>query len=168
MLFRVAFASLLLLAAAPAPMPGDDSAQLAGLFMQACVMQPNAHAMRAWAVAHSLKPLPTDAQGTWLGGQPGIAYDATDSAGKFVLAVRDNSNCATFAEHAQADALVAGLDPLLRHAGGTWTVEQDAPDPQNQELHERTYDLLLGGQAYHILIGTTEGGGQAMLGLSLR
>ncbi|HKM62183.1 MAG TPA: hypothetical protein VJY39_06805 [Acidisphaera sp.] len=164
MVLRVALASLVL-AAAPA---GDQSAQLSGLFMQACVQQPNAHAMRAWAAAHSLKPLPGDAQDSFLGGQPGVAYDATDAAGKFVLAVRDNSNCAAFADHAQADALAANLEPLLTQAGATWTVVQDAPDPQNHELHERSYTLMLGGQPYRLLIGTTEGGGQAMLGLSLQ
>ena len=165
MFLRVVLASLLLAAAAPA---ADESAQLSGLFMQACVLQPNAHAMRAWAVAHNLKQLPGDAQDAFLGGEAGIAYDASNSSGKFVLAVRNNSNCAAFADHARGEDLVADLEPLLRQAGATWTIEQDAPDPENRQLHERTYSLTLGGQPYRVLVGTSEGGGHAMLGLSVQ
>ena len=165
MYLRIALASLLLAAAAPVE---DESAQLSGLFMQACVLQPNAHAMRAWAASHNLKQLPGEAQDAFLGGEAGIAYDASNSSGKFVLAVRNNSNCATFADHAQAEKLVADLEPLLRQAGVTWTVEQDAPDPESPELHERTYNVTLGGQPYRLLVGTSEGGGHAMLGLSVQ
>ena len=165
MLLRVAFASLLLLAAAPV---GNESAQLSGLFVQACILQPNAHAMRMWAAAHDLKPLPGDVQGQFLGGAAGVAYDASDASGKFVLAIRDNSNCATFADHARQDELVGDLEPLLKQAGATWTVEQDAPDPENNGLRERTYALILGGQPYRLLVGTSDDNGRAMLGLSVQ
>jgi hypothetical protein len=165
MLPRVALASLLLLTAAA---PDDAPAQLAGLFMQACVMQPNAHAMRNWAAEQKLKQLPGQAQDAFLGGEPGVAFDASNPAGKFVLAVRDNSNCAVFAEHAQADPLIASLESSLTQAGASFKPEADQADPQEQTLHERTYELTLGGQPYTMLVGTSDNGGRAMVGLALR
>jgi hypothetical protein len=154
-------------AAAPGVDPGEGGAQVAGLFVQACLQHPGAVAsLRNWAAQHGLKALPPQGADAFLHGVHGLAYDATTPGGRFVLVSEDGGSCSAVAQHADPAALDAALAADLGKVGATITLVAERDDSEERALHLRTYRLNLDGRAYALVSGTTAGGGQAMLTLT--
>jgi len=161
---------LLMLAGAPAARaddPGRQSAvEVSGLFIQSCLrFAGDPTGLRAWAVAQKLPALPDAGQAAFLGGRPGIAYDATDAAGKFVLVSNDDGSCSAIAQRADPDALAEALPRLLREAGVTIRAAGERSDPEETALRWRGFEAAKGERRWSIAVGTASGraGGQAIL-----
>ncbi|WP_048862172.1 NMCC_0638 family (lipo)protein, partial [Acidisphaera rubrifaciens] len=130
--FRLLAVLAVLAVMAPATRARADSPaeQLAGLFVQGCV----AHAgsisgLRQWAAAKGLKSVPAQAAPAFLNKQPGIAYDASDPGGKFVLISDDGGGCAAIAQHADRAVLAATLSQFLARAGLPLVQISEEDDP---------------------------------------
>jgi hypothetical protein len=157
------------LLALPAAQARADSPaeQLSGLFVQACV----AHAgdvgrLRAWAAEHGLKSVPDQVRGTFLGGRPGIAYDASDRGGKFALASDDAGACAASTPQADPAVIAATLERFLPLAGARAVPTGEQDDPAEHGLHHRRFRLSVGAGEYALVVSTSRDGGLAMLTLT--
>lgn len=166
-----AFRLLAVLAAlAPAvPARADSPAeQLAGLFVQGCV----AHAgsisgLRQWAAAKGLKSVPAQAAPAFLNKMPGIAYDASDPGGRFVLISDDGGGCAAIAQHADRAVLASNLEQFLARAGLPLSQISEEDDHFAPGVRHRVYRLHQAGRDWQIVMSTTRDSGQAMLSLVL-
>jgi hypothetical protein len=134
-----ALAALALTVAAPGAYARDDAAQVAGLFMQACVAHAgDAAGTRRWASGGGMHALPPRVRAAFMGETPGIAFDATNREGKFVLLSADDGGCAAVADRAEADAVFAALEGMLRAAGIAVEATQ-ARDAKEPAVIVRTY-----------------------------
>ena len=146
--------------------PPDNAVQLAGLFMQSCVQfSGNRSALRDWARRTGLAEVPEPARTAFLHDAPGVVFDASNQAGKFVVISEDAGGCSALAETADGPALLAALEADLRQAGIGFTPGRDADDPEEQQLRHREYTASLGARTWRIVVGTVRDrqGGQAML-----
>ena len=146
-----------------------DAKQLAGLFVQTCVQfAGDAKALRGWAQKTRFAPLPPDGQSAFLNGLPGIAYDATNTHGKFVLISEDGGSCSAVAEHADGAALIAALEETLHEQKVVFQVTSQHPDREEAAMEHREYAATRDGRALAMLVSTTpgDGGGEAMLSLT--
>ena len=162
-------APTLLPPAARAGSPADDSRQADGLFLQTCVrFAGDTSGLRAWAKQTNFLPLPPQGQAAFLNGLPGIAFDATNTHGKFVLISEDGGECSVVAEHADPDALVGTLESMLATAKIGFKVTDQHTDPTEATLHHREYDATANGHGFSMLVSTTSGaqGGEAMLSVT--
>src|SRR3954464_15949829 len=83
------------------------SEQLAGLFMQSCVrFAGNAPGLSRWIDEIKLPALPPPGQQAFLKGRRGIAYDATNPEGKFVILSGEDGSCSAIVDRADSAALV--------------------------------------------------------------
>lgn len=150
--------------------PADDpAAQAAGLFMQSCVrFAANTKGLRAWAEGRHLARILPPHDEAFLYGLPGVAFDATTTAGKrikLVLVSEDSGSCSVVVQHAKGESLLRRLDADLRAAGVAFKVTEDGPDAQEKDLHNRAYDASLGDRQWQMLVSTVSdpAGGMAML-----
>jgi len=161
-------AVLALLAACPAAAaatPSDPAAELAGLFMQSCNrFVGNARGLRDWAVATGLPELPRQGEAAFLAGASGKVFDATDAAGKFVVASQDNGPCSAIAEAADGGAVVRALEQALHDSGIAFTLAAETDDAAEKALRHREYVVSQDRQAWQILVSFVfSGQGAAML-----
>jgi hypothetical protein len=157
--------AIALLTASPA-WADDQAEQTVGLFMQSCVQfAGHADALRGWAKSQGLMQLPEPVRQQFMQSAPGVAFDASDPAGKFVLISDDRGGCSVIAQRANGPAVLASLENDMRRAGISLKLSHDAPDAQEAKLQVRDYTASLGGSTWRIVVGTVrdQQGGQAML-----
>jgi hypothetical protein len=146
--------------------PADNARQLAGLFMQSCVQfVGNRTGLRDWARRTGLADLPEPARAAFLHGAPGMAFDASNPGGKFVLVSDDGGGCSTVAEMANGSVLFGILEADMRQAGIGFKLRREGEDPEEKQLQHREYAAWQGSQKWRIVAGTVRDGqgGQAML-----
>jgi hypothetical protein len=137
---------------------GTPEDELAGLFVQACmVFVGHPTALRYWAAAMKLPPVPPDLATILLLGASGRVFDASNDAGKFILIARDDGMCATIADHAGDQAAAAALEAALRRAGATYRLVADQTDPKDPRIHHRVYLVARHGMSWRILMDTMRG-----------
>lgn len=145
--------TLALLATAPAH--AGEADQTVGLFMQSCVRFAGHTArLRQWATETGLKPLPPGGQAAFLQNQRGIAYDATNAEGKFVVASGEAGSCFVVAERADAARLTSDLEQALRQAGIGFTGGAETVDPVDKTLLHREFRVRQAGHAWRIVLST--------------
>jgi hypothetical protein len=155
---------LALLAAAPAR--ADEAAQAVGLFMQSCVrFAGDSAGLRQWATATGLKPLPPGGQAAFLQNQRGIAYDATNPQGKFVVAAGEAGSCFVVAEHADAGQLTSDLEQALQQGGLPFTGGAETVDPADKNLRHREFRVRKANHSWRIVLstGVVDSGAHPML-----
>ena len=133
LLLSALFAARLAQAANEAVTNGE---QVAGLFLQSCMAyQGNAEGLRKWADQNRLHPLPDKAQDRFLNGLPGVAYDASDQPGKFVVVSNDDGTCSVVTNEAEPDTVVSALEKDLRFfsSAGTRSPSRSATVPGRGE-----------------------------------
>jgi hypothetical protein len=146
--------------------PADNARQLAGLFMQSCVQfVGNPTGLRDWVHRTGLADLPEPARAAFLHGTPGMAFDASNPNGKFVLVSDDAGGCSTVAELANGPALFAAMEADMRQASIGFKLRREEADPEERQLQHREYAAWQGNQKWRIVVGTVrdQQGGQAML-----
>jgi hypothetical protein len=159
----------LLAASAPSDTLPPDSApatQLAGLFIQSCLAYAGDPAgVRQWAEQKGLIQLPDPARGAFLHGAPGVAFDASNPSGKFVVASSDDGICSVVTNKVSGPAVVAALEDDLKAAGVAFRLVIERDDKQIPELHDREYLATRHGRSWRILAATVthQQSGQAML-----
>ena len=126
-------------------------------------------ALRAWAAAHKLPPLPDPATKAFLHDAPGRTFDASGPGAKLVLASSDDGLCSAATDKAASDAVKQALEAALQQAGVTFRLVIDRDDTKAKDLHFREYLATRNGRSWRILAATVNddpkspGGGQAML-----
>ncbi len=96
----------------------DSATQLAGLFMQSCVPFAGDHtALRDWAHQLGLAEVPEPARAAFLHGAPGMVFDASNPAGKFVVISDDAGGCSVLAATANGPDVLKALEDDLHQAG---------------------------------------------------
>jgi hypothetical protein len=150
-------ATIMLLVLLVPAQAADNAAQLAGLFMQSCVaFAGDRDGLRAWATRNHLPALPPPGQSAFLRGQPGVAYDATNNVGKFVVLSGDNGGCSAIAEHAEPQQLITRFEQDLRDSGLPVLVIEEHDDPDDRALHHRSYRI----GRWIFVVSTATGGGE--------
>jgi hypothetical protein len=147
----------------------DDAQQLAGLFVQSCVQfAGDVRGLRDWARKTGFPPLPAPGQAAFLNGLPGVAYDATNTRGKFVLISEDVGECSVVAERADPAAVVTSLEGFLHDQKVAFQLTAQHADSQEAALQHREYSASRDGRNLGMLVSTTsaEGGGEAMLSVT--
>jgi hypothetical protein len=158
-----------LLAALTAPasaLAADQSAALAGLFMQSCLnFAGDPAGLRAWAAGKGLPAVPEQARQAFLHGAPGQVFDASDNEGKFVVTSSDDGICSAITNAAGQAATVAALEADLRDSGIAFRLVIERDDKNIPDIHHREYLATKGGRGWRILLATVKdpSGGQAMI-----
>lgn len=120
--------------------------------MQSCVaFDGDSAGLRAWVASSGLKPLPPPGQAAFLGGAKGVAYDATNAAGKFVLIFTSDGACSVVADRADWRALIVSLEQDLRDAGITFSVAEHA-DARARGVAHRDYAAAKGARHWRLAI----------------
>jgi hypothetical protein len=159
----------LLLAAVAVPgvaSAADQSAALAGLFMQSCLnFAGDPAGLRAWAASKGLPPVPEQARKAFLHGAPGQVFDASDNEGKFVVASSDDGICSAVTNKVAQSALITALETDLRQSGIAFRLVIERDDKNIPDIHDREYLATKGGRSWRILMATVKdpSGGQAMI-----
>jgi hypothetical protein len=146
--------------------PLASAQQVAGLFMQSCVkFAGDRQALRDWARHIGLQELPTDVQERFLYGLPGVVFDASNKAGKFVLVSEDGGSCSAIAEMASGPRVITDLENDMNEAKITFKVTAEKSDAEEDALRHREYLASQGKREWLLLISTVSdaAGGQAML-----
>jgi hypothetical protein len=146
--------------------PNTSAKQVAGLFMQSCVQfAGDREGLRGWAKKTGLKELPPDVQEHFLYGLPGIAFDASNKDGKFVLISEDAGSCSAIAEVANGPVVITNLEQDMKDAKITFQVTNEKADAEEKALKHREYQASQGQRGWLLLVSTVKdpAGGQAML-----
>ncbi|MBN9559823.1 MAG: hypothetical protein J0H14_03720 [Alphaproteobacteria bacterium] len=154
---------------AAAPTHADEAEQSVGLFMQSCVrFAGDTAGLRRWATETGLKPLPPGGQAAFLQNQPGIAYDATNAEGKFVMASGEAGSCFVVAEKADATQLTNDLEQALQQAGLAFTAGAETVDPADKNLRSREFRIRKAGHGWRIVLSTgrADSGAHPMLAIA--
>ena len=170
-LARVLVIGLMVLAPIPSARsastgPSETARQLAGLFMQGCLpFAGNPTALRAWAAAGKLTQVPEQARAAFLNGAPGVVFDASTEAGKFVLVSSDDGLCSSITDRAGGKDVADALEANLREAGIAFRLAIDRDDRLIPALHFREYLATVKGRLWRILAATVKdrADGRAML-----
>jgi hypothetical protein len=168
-LAAIVLATLLSCIARAEDRAAGEAEQVAGLFVQSCIrFAGDPQGLRKWIGEVRLPPLPPQGQPAFLKGHPGIAYDATNAYGKFVVISGDDGSCATVAQHADPVMLATALERLLQQAGIALEPTGQYDDKEEKSLHWRSWRGAKGARRWSILAGAALGpsGGQAMLSAS--
>lgn len=150
----------------PALAASDPAEQLAGLFMQSCLVYAgDPPAMRAWARQTGLAEVPEPARGAFLHGASGMVFDASNTSGKFVVISADQGTCSTLTDAADGASVLAALESDLGHAGIAFRTTGERDDSQDPALHYRDYTAVKSGYGWRIVAATVKARqpGQAML-----
>jgi hypothetical protein len=164
-MIRAAPVALALLAAT-APAHADEAAQAVGLFMQSCVrFAGDTAGLRRWASETGLKPLPPGGQAAFLQHQRGIAFDATNAEGKFVVISGEAGSCSAVAQRADASRLTGDLEQALQQAGMAFSSGAETDDPADRELHHRDYRVRKADHVWKVVLstGSADSGAHPML-----
>jgi hypothetical protein len=164
----MAYAGMMALAV---PAHADDASdaaanQVAGLFMQSCIQfAGDKEGLRGWANKTGLTPLPADAQKRFLYGLPGVVFDASNTAGKFVLISEDGGSCSVVAATASGPRAVTNLEQDMAAASITFRVTGEKSDSEEKALEHREYVASRGEREWRLLVSTVKNaaGGQVML-----
>jgi hypothetical protein len=164
----VAYAGMMALAAPARADDAPDAAakQVAGLFMQSCIQfAGDREGLRGWANKTGLTSLPAEAQKRFLYGLPGVVFDASNAAGKFVLISEDGGSCSVIAATASGPGAITDLEQDMAAASITFRVTRDQPDSQEKALEHREYTASRGEREWRLLVSTVKNaaGGQVML-----
>jgi hypothetical protein len=154
---------------AASPVRAGEADQAVGLFMQSCVrFAGDTAGLRRWATETGLKPLPPGGQAAFLQNQRGIAYDATNPQGKFVVASGEAGSCFVVAEHADAARLASDLEQALQQAGLPFTGGAETVDPADKTLLHREFRIRKAGHAWRIVLSTgrADAGAHPMLAIA--
>ncbi len=146
--------------------PSETALQLAGLFIQGCLpFAGNPTALRTWAAASKLTPVPEQAKAAFLHGAPGVVFDASTDAGKFVLVSSDDGLCSSITDRATGKDVADALEATLRDAGIVFRMAIDRDDRLVPALHFREYLATMKGRLWRILAATVKDrdDGRAML-----
>jgi hypothetical protein len=149
----------------------DDPAKVAakelvGLFMQGCLrFAGDPSGLREWAAHLGLTPLATEGQRAFLDGASGVAFDASNQSGKYVLISEDGGSCSTVAETASGAAVIAELEQDLDAAKVGFIATADKVDPEEASLKHREYQASQGRREWSVLVSVVRdsAGGEAML-----
>ena len=148
------------------PAYADQAEQSVGLFMQSCVrFAGDSTGLRRWATQTGLKPLPPGGQAAFLQNQRGIAYDATNPQGKFVVASGEAGSCFVVAEHADAGQLTSDLEQALQQGGLPFTGGAETVDPADKNLRHREFRVRKANHSWRIVLstGVADSGAHPML-----
>ena len=121
--------------------------------------------MRQWATRAKLPEVPDPARAAFLSGAPGKVFDASNTAGKFVLVSSDDGICAVVTDHTGDRETARGLEQALSGAAIKFRLVIERDDKLNPKLHHREYLASRSPRAWRILAATVrdEAPGQAML-----
>jgi hypothetical protein len=121
--------------------------------------------LRDWAHRTGLADVPEPARAVFLHGASGMAFDASNTNGKFVLISDDAGGCSAVAEMANGRALFDALEAAMRQVGIGVTLSREVADPEEKQLQHREYTVLQGTRTRRIVAGTVrdQQGGRAML-----
>ena len=158
--------AVLVTVATIAPARADPAAELAGLFMQACIPYAgNPKLLRAWASSTGLPELPEAARRLFLRGAKGTVFDASVPPGKYALISSDDGLCSAVTNQANGSAVVAALETDLRAANIAFRLAIERDDKQENQIYDREYLATKNGHGWRILAATVRDpqGGQAML-----
>jgi hypothetical protein len=164
----MAYAGMMALAAPTRADDASDAAanQVAGLFMQSCIQfAGDKEGVRGWANKTGLTPLPAEGQKRFLYGLPGVVFDASNTAGKFVLISEDGGSCSVVAQRASGSGAVTDLEQDMTAASITFRATSDQSDSQEKALEHREYIASRGEREWRLLVSTVKNaaGGQVML-----
>ena len=160
------FGAAVLTCANTAPAHAEPAAELAGLFMQACVPYAgNPKLLRAWASSKGLPELPEPARRLFLHGAKGTAFDASVPPEKYVLISSDDGLCSAITNRVKGQAVVQALENDLRAANIAFRLAIERDDKQENQIYDREYLATKNGHGWRILIAIVRDpqGGQAML-----
>jgi len=147
--------------------PGAANAkQLAGLFMQSCLrFAGDQDGLRAWAKQMGLPELPAKPRQRFLAGLPGTVFDASNTAGKFVLLSQDGGACSALAESASGPAVLSNLEQDMHDAQISFKITSERTDTEEKSLRHREYTASANRRAWQLLVSIVQDppGGQAML-----
>ena len=146
--------------------PNVAAKQVAGLFVQSCIQfAGDKDGLRGWAKKTGLKELPPSVQDRFLYGLPGVAFDASNKAGRFVLVSEDGGSCSVVAEMASGPVVIADLEQDLNDAKISFQVIADKADSVENALKHREYQASKGERSWLLLVSTVKDpiGGQVML-----
>ena len=145
----------------------DNAAeQVTGLFMQSCVQFAGDKAgLRQWARKIALTEVPAAIRDRFLYGLPGVVYDASNQAGKFVLVSEDGGSCAAIAQRASGTRALHDLEKDMSDAGISFSMTAEKRDSEERLLQHREYTASKGARSWLLSISTFAGeaGGQVML-----
>jgi len=144
----------------------DTAKQVAGLFMQSCIQfAGDKDGLRSWAKQTGLKALPPAVQDRFLYGLPGVVFDASNKAGRFVLVSEDGGSCSIVAELANGPVVITDLEKDLNDAKISFKVTGDSVDSAEKALKHREYTATQGDREWLLMVSTVKdpAGGQAML-----
>jgi hypothetical protein len=158
---------LLVLTTLPARAAGNEAAQqVAGLFMQSCLaFAGDAAGLRDWAKRTGLPAVTEPGRTAFLHAVPGVVFDASNRAGKFVVVSPDDGSCSALTDTADGPALIGALEADLARAGMQFRLVSEQGDPEEKALRYREYGATRNGRGWRILLGAVKDqqGGQAML-----
>ncbi|MEJ0019164.1 MAG: hypothetical protein WDN25_21955 [Acetobacteraceae bacterium] len=140
--------------------------QVAGLFMQSCIQfAGDKKGLRDWAKKTGLKELPADVQEHFLYGLPGVVFDASTRAGKFVLISEEGGSCSALAEMAIGAVVISDLEKDMNEAKIAFKVTAEKGDAEEKALRHREYQASQGQREWLLLVSIVKDptGGQAML-----
>lgn len=146
--------------------PSEAARHLAGLFVQGCLpFTGNPAALRSWAERGKLSQVPEQARAAFLNGAPGIVFDASTDAGKFVLVSSDDGLCSSVTDKAADQDVVDALEATLREVGVVFRLAIDRDDRLIPALYFREYLASGRGRQWRILAATARDrkDGRAML-----
>ena len=134
--------------------------------MQSClVFAGDAAALRDWARRTGLPAVAEPGRTAFLHAVPGVVFDASNKAGKFVVISTDEGSCSALTDTADGSALVGALEADLARAGVQFRLLNQRGDSQEKTLGYREYGATRNGRRWRILVGAVKDqqGGQAML-----
>jgi len=133
--------------------------------MQGCmpfVGQPAA--LRNWASRIGMTALPDKVAAVFLHGAPGLAFDGSNTSGKFVLVSSDDGLCSVVTDRMAWPPLAAALEAGFTQAGLKFRAVIERDDVREKGIHEREYLAALDKRGWRVLAATVkEGEGEAML-----
>ncbi len=150
----------------PAAAIAGPAEELAALFSQSCLpFAGRPAALRQWAAKANLPEVPEPARGRFTNGAAGKVFDASNTAGKFVLVSSDDGICAVVAEKAEDRRVAAALENMFRASGIAFRLIIERDDAAERTLHHREYLAARGRLSWKILAATVRDAapGQAML-----
>ncbi len=155
-----------LLLATPSAQAQSTAVELAALFLRGCVpFAGSPGQLRDWAIGQRLAILPDPARTVFLNGGPGLVFDASTQAGKFVLVSSDDGLCSCITQSAASGPVNTALEDGLRAGGLRFVLVTERNDRVIPTLRFREYVASLDQRVWRILAATTTdpSGGRAML-----
>lgn len=158
---RKAFALAAILACAAGAhadsVPATGSAQVVGLFWQACLSHPlDAQATRAFLDSKHLPQMTAASTAVFLQSRPGVVYNASAQGIRLALGSEDSGACTAFTDHAATSDVENDLEAQWHAVGTPFFVAHDGADPQHPTTHLRSYHVKLDGKVALILISIDE------------